>query len=303
MKSKKIIEAIDDFNHEIIFNNVSYIYNKKTIYEILALENIFLKIKPKIITAIIGSTGSGKSTLIQHMNGLLIPSQGEIIINNFKIISNNKKIKNIKRLRKSIGVVFQFPENQLFEDTVEKDIIFGSLNMGVPKNIALLKARKYLTLVKMDLKYLTSSPFNLSGGQKRRVAIAGILALEGNTIILDEPTAGLDPDGEKSFLKMFQDLNHKHQKRIIFISHNMNHVLEIADDIIVMEKGKIKFQGSPFEVFQNKKLLSSLNLNQPKIYRFINALKEKGFIFKNQKIKNINQLCNYLKDNINKKIN
>jgi len=301
MKSKKIVQAIDDLNYEIIFNNVSYIYNLKTVYEVYALKEIFLKIKPKIITAIIGSTGSGKSTLIQHMNGLLIPSKGEIVINNFKILASKKKIKDIKRLRKAIGVVFQFPENQLFEDTVQKDIMFGSLNMGVSKNEALKKAKKYLSLVQMDLKYLNSSPFNLSGGQKRRVAIAGILALEGNTIILDEPTAGLDPDGEKSFLKMFKTFNVENNKRIIFISHNMDHVLEIADDVIVMDKGKIKFHASPFEIFQNKKLINDLNLKQPKIYRFINKLKEKGFCFGDQKIKNINQLCNYLKNNINTK--
>ncbi len=290
-QNKKII-GINDSNEKIIFNNVSYIYNKKTNYEYKALKNINLKIKPGIITAIIGSTGSGKSTLIQQINGLLIPETGSINIGEFEINSKMKKIKNVKTLRKSIGLVFQFPEYQLFEDTVEKDVMFGALNMGWNKEEASSIAKKCIKLVELDDSLLSRPPFNLSGGQKRRVAIAGILALDGNTLIFDEPTAGLDPQGEISFLKLFKKLNKEKNKRIIIISHDMDNILALADEIIVMDKSQIKFQGTPFEIFQNHSLISSLNIKIPKIYKLINKLNEKGFNFSASKIRTIKDFVN-----------
>ncbi len=288
--AKKRIIGINDKEYPILMNNISYVYNKKTPYEYKALNNVTTKIKPKIITAIIGSTGSGKTTLIQHINGLLIPNDGTIKINDFEINKKTKKIKNVKSLRKSIGLVFQFPEYQLFEDTVEKDIMFGSLNMGVPKNEAIKLAKKFLDIVGLDNKYLNKSPFNLSGGQKRRVAIAGILSLEGNTLILDEPTAGLDPQGEKDFINLFKKINNENNTRIIVISHDMDAILELADEVIVMKNGNIISFGTPFEIFQNSDLIREAEIKVPKLYRIINKLNQNGFNFTNKKIRTIDQL-------------
>lgn len=278
-------------NTDITFTNVSYVYSPKTPYEYISLQNINIVIKPGKITAIIGSTGSGKSTLIQHINGLLIPTTGVVNSNGFIIKKKQKIIKNIKQLRKSIGLVFQFPEYQLFEETIEKDIMFGPINLGENKEIAQKNAKKYLEMVGLPLSYLERSPFDLSGGQKRRVAIAGILAMDGNTIILDEPTAGLDPEGEKDFIKLFKRINKEQNKRIILVTHNMDHVLEIADEVIALKKGKILKVGTPFEIFKDKKLLQELLIELPKIYILIYHLKKRGFDLTNINIRNINQLA------------
>ncbi len=296
---KKPVQKINT-NFPIIFEDVNFTYNKKTPYSFNALKNVNVSINKNIITAIIGSTGSGKSTLIKHINALILPDEGKIKIGDFEINQKTKKIKNVKSLRKSIGLVFQFPEYQLFEDTVEKDVMYGALNMGISKLEAASLARKYLDIVGIDGTLYKNSPFNLSGGQKRRVAIAGILSLEGDTIILDEPTAGLDPQGEKSFIHLFKKLNLETKKRIIFISHNMDNVLEIADEIIAMKDGKVQFQGSPFEIFQNLELIKDLNLTIPKVYRLINNLADKGFDFKNSKIRTIDDFTNHIKKNIKK---
>lgn len=286
IKNKKII------NHNIIFNNVSYIYDYKTICAFKALNNINLEFQPKKIIAIIGSTGSGKSTLIQHINGLLIPTIGEIYVNNFIIKARQKKIKNIKQLRKNIGLVFQFPEYQLFEETIEKDIMFGPISLGEKKEVAKKNAKKYLTMVGLSLNYLKRSPFELSGGQKRRVAIAGILSINGDTLILDEPTAGLDPQGETYFIKLFNQINKKHKKRIIIVTHNMDHVLEIADEVIVLKNGEIYKIGTPFEIFKNTNLVQELSIELPKIYNFIYKLAENNFDLTHLNIRNINELTN-----------
>lgn len=289
-KSKKIVKSIFIEDKPIEFHNVTYVYNKKTIFKFKALDDINLNIKPNIVTAIIGSTGSGKSTLVQHINGLLLPHFGKIKIGDFEITKSKKKQHKIKSLRKTIGLVFQFPEYQLFEETVEKDVMFGPLNMGQSFEYARKISHESLKLVDIDEKLFKNSPFNLSGGQKRRVAIAGILALEGTTLVLDEPTAGLDPQGELSFIDLFKSLNKKEKKRIIIISHNMDNILSIADEIIVMDKGLIKFQGSPFDIFLNKKLITDLGIELPKIYSFIHKLEEKGFNFKNKKVRTIKNL-------------
>ncbi len=293
-KNKLKIIGLEEKNFPIEFVNLTYVYNKKTPYEFKALNNINLKIKPKIITSIIGSTGSGKSTLIQHINGLLLPTEGKVKINDFELTSKTKKIKQLKSLRKSIGLVFQFPEYQLFERTVLEDIMFGAINMGAKKIEAEKIAKKVLKTVNLDEQFLEHSPFNLSGGQKRRVALAGILALEGTTLILDEPTAGLDPQGEKDFIKLFKFLNYKDEKRIIMITHNMDDVLKISDEVIFLDKSKIIFQGSPFDLFQNKEILGKYNIKLPNLYTLINKLNQKGFNFKDKKIRTIDELTTEL---------
>ncbi|AXF95838.1 energy-coupling factor transporter ATPase [Spiroplasma phoeniceum] len=289
VKKQPKIEALQ--NVYITFTNVSYVYAPKTPYEYTSLQDINVVIKPGKITAIIGSTGSGKSTLIQHINGLLIPTTGVVDANGFIIKAKQKRIKNIKQLRKSIGLVFQFPEYQLFEETIEKDIMFGPVHLGETKEVARENAQKYLEMVGLPLNYLERSPFDLSGGQKRRVAIAGILAMEGNTLILDEPTAGLDPEGEEDFIKLFQRINKEQNKRIILVTHNMDHVLEIADEVIALKEGRVLKVGSPFEIFKDKNLLQELLIEPPKIYHLIYQLQEKGLDLTNVNIRNIDQLA------------
>ncbi|AGM25800.1 cobalt ABC transporter ATP-binding subunit [Spiroplasma syrphidicola EA-1] len=275
---------------QIIFKDVSYVYAPKSPYEHQSLTDINLEIKPEKITAVIGSTGSGKSTLVQHINGLLTPTRGEVHANGFVIKAKQKKIKDIKKLRKSIGLVFQFPEYQLFEETIEKDIMFGPVHLGEEKEMARANAKKYLEMVGLPENYLQRSPFDLSGGQKRRVAIAGILAIEGNTLILDEPTAGLDPEGEEDFIKLFNNINKNEKKRIILVTHNMDHVLDIADEVIALKDGKIIKIGTPFEIFKDKTLLHELQIEPPKIYNLIYQLAENGLDLREENIRNINEL-------------
>lgn len=261
----------------IKFREVSYTYSPKTPYQYQALDNVSVEIEDHKIIAIIGETGSGKSTLIQHINGLLIPMHGEVAINDFVIKANKKKIRDIKKIRKQIGLVFQFPEYQLFEETIEKDIMFGPINFGEQKAKAKELASKYINIVGLDDSYLPRSPFDLSGGQKRRVAIAGILALQGHTLILDEPTAGLDPDGEKELLKLFYNLNKDEQKTIILVTHNMNHVLAVADEVIVLHNTKILTKADPITIFKNQELIAATGIEPPKVYSFIYQLQQAGF--------------------------
>ncbi|WP_381415473.1 energy-coupling factor transporter ATPase [Spiroplasma endosymbiont of Anurida maritima] len=278
----------------IKLTNIHYTYSPKTPYEFKAIDDITLEIKPNIITAVIGSTGSGKSTLVQHINGLIIPSKGTVEVNGFEIKGKQKRIKNIKQLRKSVGLVFQFPEYQLFEETVEKDIIFGPVHLGENKEEAKINAKKYISLVGLGEEYLNRSPFNLSGGQKRRVAVAGILAMEGNTLILDEPTAGLDPEGEVDFIHLFNKINKEEKRRIVLVTHNMDHVLEIADEVIALKKGKLIKQGTPSEIFSDKSLLEELEIEPPKIYKVVYQLQEKGLNLQTDKIRTIKDLASQI---------
>lgn len=297
--SKKII--IDNPSNLIKFNNVSYIYAPKSPFQFQALKNVNLWIKDSIITAVVGSTGSGKSTLIQHMNGLLIPTAGQIIVGDFLIKAKQRKIKKQKLLRKSVGLVFQFPEYQLFEETIEKDIMFGPLNFGIKKDEARLKAAKYLELVGLGQEYLTRSPFDLSGGQKRRVAIAGILAIEGHTLILDEPTAGLDPDGEEELMKLFFKFNKQDKKRIILVTHNMDHVLQYADEVVVLKNGQLYHQSDPISLFANAQLIKEINIEPPKIFHFLQKLKDNGFDTSNINARTVEDLVTQLAQRINSK--
>lgn len=260
----------------IKFEKVGYTYSPKTPYQYEALKDITVDIDEHKIVAIIGETGSGKSTLVQHINGLLIPMTGTVAINDFVIKANQKKIRDIKKIRKQIGLVFQFPEYQLFEETIERDIMFGPVNFGEKKDVARDLAKEYIKVVGLDESYLPRSPFDLSGGQKRRVAIAGILALQGHTLILDEPTAGLDPDGEKELIKLFYDLNRKENKTIVLVTHNMNHVLMVADEVIVLHNTKIYKKADPITIFRDQKLITETGIEPPKVYSFLYKLEAAG---------------------------
>lgn len=256
----------------IDFNGVSYFYGKSTPFETKALENITTNIDCGRITAIVGETGSGKSTMIQMLNGLILPEQGTVTINNFVIQS---KMKNIKELRKTVGIVFQFPEAQLFEETVEKDIIFGPLNFNVDLEHAKATAKDVIKLVGLDESFLQRSPFELSGGQKRRIAIAGILAMEPEIIILDEPTAGLDPMGAHLMMEMFADLNRLFNKTIIIVTHEMDHVLNYCDDVILMSKGVVVKKQDVYSFFNDTEFLENYQIELPLLLQFYHKLRTK----------------------------
>lgn len=271
----------------ITFKQVEHTYSKDTPFSYHALKGVDLVIPKGSMTALIGHTGSGKSTLIQHINALLLPTSGQIQVDDFLISATNKP-SNIKNLRQKAGLVFQFPEYQLFEETIGKDIMFGPINFGIEENEAKNNAMKALKMVGLDECYFERSPFDLSGGQKRRVAIAGILVMNPDILILDEPTAGLDPQGAKEMLELFKRLN-KNGKTIIMVSHDMNQVLEYFDDVIVMNKGKIEKHLKTKELFKETNYLSSLSIDLPIMTSFINELNDGGFNIDNS-IKDIDAL-------------
>lgn len=254
---------------------LEHIYGKNTPFPYIALKDINLAIKEGSYTAIIGHTGSGKSTLVQHLNALLLPTAGTILIDQFEIHAK-QKIKELKKLRKKVGLVFQFPEYQLFEETIQKDIAFGPKNFGVEEAEANTIAQQMLEYVGLDASYLERSPFELSGGQKRRVAIAGILALNPDILVLDEPTAGLDPQGAKEMMELFQRLNRDLNKTIIMVTHDMEHVLNYCEDVIVLQQGEVKAQMSVSHFFNDCELLSSLQIQPPKIVQLKQLLQAKG---------------------------
>lgn len=271
----------------IKIEHVSFTYLKNTPNEVKALDDVSFTIKDNSITALIGHTGSGKSTLIQTLNALILPSEGQIQVDDFLITNNPKKNKNIKALRRHIASIFQFPEYQLFEETVEKDVAFGLKNYGVKEEEAILKAHEALKLVGLDESFCKRSPFDLSGGEKRRVAIAGILILNPDILIMDEPTAGLDPQGTKIILDLITDL-HKKGKTIILVTHDMNIVLNYATDAVVLKEGKLVFQGKPYEIFAGD--LNALDLDVPPIYSFARALINKGLKINIENIKSVDDL-------------
>lgn len=276
----------------IKINNLSYIYLAKTPNEVKALDNVSFEIEKGSITALIGHTGSGKSTLIQTLNALSTPTSGEVIVDEFTIGPNPKKNKHIKELRKHIASIFQFPEYQLFEETVEKDVAFGLKNYGVKEEEAIKKAHDALKLVGLDKSFYKRSPFELSGGEKRRVAIAGILVLEPEILIMDEPTAGLDPEGTAIILDLIKSL-HEQGKTIILVTHDMNIVLSMATDVVVLKEGKLVYHGEPYNLFN----LSSddLSLEVPKFYKFLRDLQQKGLKINISKIRNIDDLMMEIK--------
>ncbi|MDD7281626.1 energy-coupling factor transporter ATPase [Floccifex sp.] len=260
----------------IEIHNLEHIYNKETPYPQAALKGVNLTIPEGKVTAIIGQTGSGKSTLVQHLNGLLLPTAGELEVCGFHI-QPLLKIKDVKQLRKEVGLVFQFPEYQLFEETIEKDIAFGPKNFGATEQEASELVRKILPVVGLDESYLERSPFELSGGQKRRVAIAGILVLNPKVLVLDEPTAGLDPQGSKEMMTLFMNLNRQAHKTVILVTHDMEHVMKYCDHVIVMDHGNVAHEADVKEFFQNPDWLLNIGINPPSIIRLKLMLNEKGF--------------------------
>lgn len=271
----------------ITFKEVEHIYSENTPFAYHALKGVNLKITDQSFTAIIGQTGSGKSTLIQHINALLLPTSGSINIDEYLITATDKPSK-LKPLRKKAGLVFQFPEYQLFEETIEKDIIFGPMNFGVSEEEAKKIAHNILKTVGLDESYLNKSPFDLSGGQKRRVAIAGILAMNPDILILDEPTAGLDPQGTNEMMSLFKRINES-GKTIILVTHDMNHVLQYCDEVVVMNHGKVEKHDTVTNVFKDSEYLNSLGIDLPIITNFIIKLNNQGFNL-DSSINNIEQL-------------
>lgn len=256
---------------DILFENVSHTYQAGMPFAHTALTNVNLKIKPHKITAIIGKTGSGKSTLVQHLNALLKPTEGRIRLGT-QVIEPQTSERYLKALRKQVGTVFQFPESQLFEQTVLQDIAFGPKNYGASEKQAETIAKEILPLVGLDESYLNVSPFELSGGEQRRVAIAGVLALEPEVLVLDEPTAGLDPKGQKDTMDMFYKLNQEKNTTVILVTHRMEHVAEYTDDVIVLSQGTVVKQGSPYEIFQDPTILKELDLDVPETIDFAHQL-------------------------------
>lgn len=258
----------------IEINNLTHIYSEGLPFEKMAIDDINLKIEENEFIGLIGHTGSGKSTFIQHLNGLLKPSSGEIILDGTKV---DKSTSNLTELRKKIGLVFQYPEYQLFEETIERDIAFGPRNLDLSEEEVLKRVKSSMDSVGLDYQtYKDKSPFELSGGLKRRVAIAGVLAMEPKVLILDEPTAGLDPRGRDEILSEIKSIHEKRKITVILVSHSMEDVAKIAERIIVMDKGKVFLDSNPREIFRNEDKLLSVGLGIPQITSLMRVLKKKG---------------------------
>lgn len=257
----------------IICDHVNYVYSTGTTDEIKALDDISFTIEDGTFTGLIGHTGSGKSTLVQHLNGLLKATSGSIYFNGADIYDAGY---DMKTLRSRVGLVFQYPEHQLFEENVFKDVCFGPANLGLDKSETELRAYSALKSVGLEDEYFYVSPFDLSGGQKRRVAIAGVLAMKPQVLVLDEPTAGLDPRGRDEILGLIKGLHDKEGISIILVSHSMEDVANYADQIIVMDKGRIFMKGRPAEVFEHYSELEAIGLAAPQVTYIMHELKEKG---------------------------
>ncbi len=261
----------------IHLQEVSYTYQAGTPFEGRALFGVDLEIVDGSYTALIGHTGSGKSTILQLLNGLNIPTSGSVIVDDMVINATSDK-KGIKQVRKKVGLVFQFPESQVFDETVLKDVAFGPQNFGISQEEAEKIAREKLALVGISEELFERSPFELSGGQMRRVAIAGILAMQPNVLVLDEPTAGLDPAGRQELMDIFKQL-HANGMTIVLVTHLMDDVANYADWVYVMEKGKLIRSGKPRDVFQEVEFLETIQLGVPKITKFAANLERRGFVF------------------------
>ena len=259
----------------IKIENLTHVYMPKTPFEKKALDNVNLVIEDGEFLALIGHTGSGKSTLIQHLNGLLEPTSGRILVDDIDLTNKETKLTDI---RKKIGLVFQYPEYQLFEETIEKDIAFGPNNLGLSKEVVSERVKKSMEMVGLDYEtYKDVSPFDLSGGQKRRVAIAGVIAMEPKVLILDEPTAGLDPKGRDDILEQIKILHEKYKMTIVLVSHSMEDVGKLAERIVVMNKGKVALMGKPADVFREVEILEEIGLAVPQVTYLMRELKKKGF--------------------------
>lgn len=254
--------------------NLTHIYSEGMPYQTVALENISFEIPRGGFVGIIGHTGSGKSTLIQHLNGLLKPKSGEIIVDGVDITDASVKLRDI---RQAIGLVFQYPEYQLFEETVEKDVAFGPRNLGLSEELIAERVKEALDLVGLSYDEIAGrSPFDLSGGQKRRVAIAGVIAMRPKVLILDEPTAGLDPKAHKDILKLIKKVHRDENNTIILVSHNMADIAALSEKVLVMHKGQLVMEGTPKEVFAKADKLNAMGLELPPAAGFSNKLKDCG---------------------------
>lgn len=258
---------------EITLENVSFYHGKGTPYEIKALKNINLTVPSGVITGIIGHTGSGKSTMVQLFNGLHRPAEGRVLIDGVDIWENPKKIKDV---RSKVGLVMQYPEYQLFEETIYKDIAFGPRNMGVEEAQIHERVIEAAEFVDLDVSLLDKSPFDLSGGQKRRAAIAGIIAMRPDILVLDEPAAGLDPRGRDSIFKNIMDYQRKSGATVIIVSHSMEDMARICDNLIVMYDGSIFMTGDRTQVFANADKLTDIGLDVPQISQLMNILASRG---------------------------
>ncbi|ADL68033.1 ABC transporter related [Thermoanaerobacterium thermosaccharolyticum DSM 571] len=252
--------------------NISFIYNEGTPFESEALKDVSFTIEDNEFVGIIGHTGSGKSTLIQHLNGLLKPTSGRITINGIDITST----KNLKDIRREVGIVFQYPEHQLFEETIYKDIAFGPSNLGLSDNETKMRVFEAMKTVGLDVSMKDMSPFELSGGERRRVAIAGVLSMMPKILILDEPTAGLDPRGRDEILGKIKEIHEKYEMTTILVSHSMEDIAKLVNKIIVMHEGKVSLIGTPREVFKNVEKLEQMGLGVPQITYLMRDLRKNG---------------------------
>ena len=258
---------------KIVLENVSFYHGKGTPYQIQALKNVNLNIPEGCITGIIGHTGSGKSTLVQMFNGLLAPHEGRVLIDGNDIWSNKKKIRDV---RFKVGLVMQYPEYQLFEETVYKDIAFGPSNMGLDENDVKYRVLEAADFVGIDRELLDKSPFDLSGGQKRRVAIAGIIAMRPEVLVLDEPAAGLDPRGRDAIFANIADYQKKSKSTVVIVSHSMEDMAKLCDNLVVMSSGEILMTGDRGTVFAQADMLTDVGLGVPQITRLMNLIKARG---------------------------
>ncbi|WP_330949495.1 energy-coupling factor ABC transporter ATP-binding protein [Virgibacillus sp. MG-45] len=274
---------------DILFDKVSYIYQQNTPFAHKAIEDLSFHIPSGSFVAVIGHTGSGKSTLIQHLNGLVTPSEGEVRIGDYRL-TKDEKPKNMKALRSKVGVVFQYPEHQLFEESVAKDIAFGPQNFGVSKEEIHRRIKRIAPMVGISEALLDRSPFDLSGGQMRRVAIAGVLAVKPEVLVLDEPTAGLDPRGRKEIMRMFYELHQREKLTTIMVTHSMEDAVTYADYVIMLNNGTIYMEGKPEAVFTKAEALKKVQLDVPEMIQFIHAFETKfgtSLPFKRQTIQQL----------------
>lgn len=254
--------------------NISYIYMPKSPYERLALDDVTITIPEGEITAIAGHTGSGKSTLIQHLNGLINPSSGSVLVDGVDIAGKGKDARAARRL---VGMVFQYPEHQLFEETVEQDIAFGPKNYGLTPEEVKERVRFAMDFVQLDYdEYSQRSPFQLSGGQMRRTAIAGVVALRPKYLVLDEPTAGLDPRGREELMQRILKLHRQEKNTIVLVSHSMDDIARFADNVIIMNRGRVLMEGTPREVFAREDFIRQAGLDVPQITNIVKSLKDEG---------------------------
>ena len=274
-------------------NNLFYTYLPKSPIQTEALRGVTLEIEDHSFCGILGQTGSGKSTLIQTLNALLIPTQGEVHVDDFLISNKKNKNKKIKQLRKHLAIVFQFPEYQLFEETVEKDVAFGAKNFGASKEEALKKAHQALISVGLDESYFKRSPFELSGGEKRRVAIAGILAIEPDILVLDEPTAGLDPKGATDIMSLVEEM-YNQGKSIILVTHDMDLVLKYCQKVFVLKEGLLVFEGTPGDLFRDGE--SNFSIEIPLLFQYAKKLKNRGLPIDINRIKETQDLIKQIKE-------